>query len=186
MFVVANNFCLAQNLEKSEASSKGHREREEVYIVQLTEFRMKKASDAKISASDIIKALDEMKDNGEIEIVETIRLSAFPGLKSMVQIGRIATVTTGVISAPGRVQHRQSQRQDIGTLVELTADPSNGKVLLNLAFEASRFDDEGTETTPPDTTTFAINTTLLLTPGKTTFVGGTSADGSSFLAVSVK
>jgi type II secretory pathway component GspD/PulD (secretin) len=74
---------------------------------------------------------------------------------------------------------------NIGTLVRLTAEPADGKVLLKLSYECSRFEGEGTDESPPDTTTFQIDTTLLLEAGKPTLVGGSSASATSYLMVSV-
>ncbi len=131
------------------------------------------------------KSFDELKDNGDIEIIETIRLSAVSTYETMMQIGKKATVNVGVMNAPGRGPTRQMQQQMIGTLVRLTAEPSDGKTMLKLSYEASRFEGEGSDDCPPDTKTFQINTTLLLERDRKALVGGTSAESSTFLAVSI-
>ena len=183
--ITVTSFCVAQEIENSQAVTNKSSGLGNAYIVQLTEFRFKKSSDMHIPSSEIVKSFDELKDNGDIEIIETIRLSALPSYESMMQIGNRATVTVGVMNAPGRGQTRQTQQQMIGTMVRLTAEPSDGKTLLKLSYEASRFEGEGSDDSPPDTKTFQINTTLLLDRSKTALVGGTSAGSSTFLAVSV-
>jgi len=183
--VMASSLGSSQEIEKSQAASKKSSGSGNAYIVQLTEFRMKK-SDVHVSASEIIKLLDEMKDNGDIEVIETIRLSALPSYESMIQIGRRATITAGTMDAPGRGQTRLTQHQEIGTTVRLTAEPSGERTLLKLSYEAIRLEGEASDDIPPDTTAFEINTAMLLEPSKTVLVGGTSADSSAFLAVSVE
>ena len=184
--LAVSSICFAQEIENSQAASKKSSELGNAYIVQLTEFRMKKSSDVQTSSSEIVKSFDAMKDNGDIEVIETIRLSALPSYESMLQIGKRATVTVGVTNAPGRGQTRATQQQLIGTMVRLTAEPSDGKTRLKLSYEASRFEGEGSDDSQPDTKTFQINTTLLLDRSKTVLVGGSSAESSTFLAVSVK
>jgi hypothetical protein len=175
-----SHLCFAQEVENSKSPPERGLGLAHAYMVQLTEFRIKKSTDAPVPTDEILKSFDELKDNGEIEIIETIRLSALPGYESMMQIGRRAAVTVGVMNAPGRGQTRQVQHQMIGTMVRLTAEPSNGKTLLKLTYEASRFEGEGTDDSPPDTKTLQFNTTLLLDPSKTSLVGGTSADSSTY------
>ena len=75
--------------------------------------------------------------------------------------------------------------QDVGTSVRVTAVPQGGKILLKLSYEASRFEGEAEEDSPPDTVKLQFNTTLLIEPGKPTLVGGSSADGSHLLMVSI-
>lgn len=156
-----------------------------VYVVQLTEFRMKRASDVKMTAGEIIKEFEEKKDKGDIEIVETIRMSTLANFESMVQVGRKVTVVTGVMNAPGRAPVRQMQNQMVGTMVRLTAEPRDSKTMLRLSYEASRLDGEGEEDIPPDIKTFQIETSLLVDPAKLVLVGGSNADSTSYLVVSV-
>ena len=183
--ITVTSFCFAQEDKISQTVTNKSSGLGNAYIVQLTEFRLKKPSNVRMSSSEIVKAFDEMKDNGDVEIIETIRLSALPTYETMMQIGKKATVTVGVVNAPGRGPTRQMQQQMIGTLVRLTAEPSDGKTLLKLSYEASRFEGEGSDDSPPDTKTFQVNTTLLLERAKTALVGGTSAESSTFLAVSI-
>ena len=184
--IILSGTCFAQEADSHQVVSKPTSGLEKPYIVQLTEFRWKKSADTKMSSSDIVKALEEMKDTGDVEMIETIRLSALLGYENMMQICKRVSVTVGVMIAPGRGQTRQTQQQMVGTMVRITVEPANGKTLLKLSYEASRFEGEGTEDSPPDTKTFQVNSTLLLDDSKTALVGGTSAESTTFLAVSVK
>ncbi len=179
--IVANSFCFGQGIGGQPPIVEGP-----PCIVQLTEFRMKKSPNIDQLSIEIEKSFDEMKVSGEIEIIETIQISVLPGFESMLQIGKMATVTTGVTSSPNKAPSRHTQQQSIGTLVRLTAEPRDGKTQLGLTYESSRFDREGTVDSPPDTNTFTVNTTMLISPSKTTLVGGSSVGSSTFLAVSMK
>ena len=183
--IAVTSSCFAQEEKDSKSVANSSNGPGDVSIVHLTEFRLKKPMDESVSTNEILKSLSEMKDNGEVEVIETIRLSALPTYESMVQIGKKATVTVGVMRAPGGGQNRTMQQQAIGTMVRVTAEPVDGKTRLKLSYEASRFEGEGTNESPPDTKTFQINTTLLLERSKTVLVGGSSADSSTFLAVSI-
>ena len=154
------------------------------YVVQLTEFRLKASVDPTLKAKEIVQAFDKLKSDGKIDLIETVRLSALENHESMAQFGKTATVTTS-ISQTQRGRVRSTQQREVGTMVELTAIPRNGKILLKLHYEASRFDGAGTEDSPPDTLTTRFNTTLLVEPGTPTLVGGTTAGATSLLFVSI-
>lgn len=156
------------------------------YVVQLTEIRLRSFSELKLSADDIVKSIDQVGNDGKGELVEIVRLAALEGHESMAQFGKRAIITTGITMAGlGRTQARQTQQQMVGTMVRLTVVPQGDMVLLKLSYEASRFADEEPEDSPPDTTTTQVNTTLLVKPGEAKLVGGTSAESSSLLLVTV-
>lgn len=156
------------------------------YAVQLTEFRLKSATDPTLTASDIVKTFEQMRNDGKVDLIEIIRLSALEGQESSVQIGKAANVTIAMTAvAGGRPPMRQMQTQTVGTSARVTAVGQGGKVLLNLSYEASRFEGPGQEDSPPDTVTVQFNTTLLIEPGKPTLVGGTSAEATHLLLVSI-
>jgi hypothetical protein len=186
LIVCLGNSSLGQDAPEPAAALPSASSGGESYLVQLTEFRIGDSSHAGWSTDEIVKRFERRDEGGDVEIVETIRLSAHRGCESMVQVGRRARVTVGVVTAPGRGSTRQMESHNIGTLVRLTAEPADGKVLLKLSYECSRFEGEGTDESPPDTTTFQIDTTLLLEAGKPTLVGGSSASPTSYLMVSVE
>lgn len=160
------------------------------YTVQLTEFRLKSTSDPKLSASELVASFEQMKKDGKLDLVETIRLSALEQYESMAQFGRRAAVTVGVTvggaNGPvGRPTTRSIQHQMVGTTVRLTATPQQGKILLKLSYETARLEEEAKDAISPDTRMVQFNTTLLIEPGKPTLVGGSSAENSSYLLVSI-
>jgi type II secretory pathway component GspD/PulD (secretin) len=156
---------------------------------------MKNAADPKLSAADIVQAFQQPKAEETLQVMETVRLSALEGHEAMVQFGKNAAVTVGVTNfsgAPnfpgGRGNARQVQYRQVGTLVKLTAQSQADKVLLKLSYEVSRLEGgspDGPEADAPDMSVIQFNTTLLLEPGKPTLVGGTSAESTNFLLVSV-
>jgi hypothetical protein len=166
------------------------------YVVQFTEFRLKNAADPNLSAADIVQAFQQPNAEETLELIETVRLSALDGHESMVQFGKSAAVTMGVANfggAPnfpggGRGNARQVQYRQVGTLVRLTAQSQAEKVLLKLSYEVSRLEapaPDSAEDDAPDVNVIQFNTTLLVEPGKPTLVGGTSAEPTDFLVVSV-
>lgn len=165
------------------------------YVIELTKFRVKDSSIDQRSTDDIVKVFNRAKDNEEIddvEIVETIRLTAVSGHQSMVQVGRVVAVTVGAVHRPGQPPVRNMQSQSIGTVVTATIvpdqtpnDSGDGKVLLNLRYEASHHEGDGGDDSPPDTVSLQSEVKLAAELGKTVFVAGTSAERSSYLVVSV-
>ena len=73
----------------------------------------------------------------------------------------------------------------IGTLVQVKATPQDGKVLLKVAYTASRMDDNEAEDKPSDIATITFNSTLLLEIGKATLVGGVTSDTNNYLMVTI-
>jgi hypothetical protein len=186
LIVCLGNSALGQDDPEPAAALLSASSGGECYLVQLTEFRISDSSHAGWSTDEIVKRFERREEDGDVEIVETIRLSVLSGHESMVQVGRRARVTVGVVSTPGRGPTRQMESHNIGTMVSLTAEPADGRVLLKLSYTSSRFEGEGTDESPPDTTTFQIDATLLLEAGKPTLVGGSSASPTSYLMVSVE
>jgi hypothetical protein len=184
---LACGVVLGQDSVPSTTANNGPAAAPQSYVVQLTEFRLKESSDPSLSAGDIVRSFQQMKDDENLELVETVRLSTLAHHESMVQFGKQATVITGVaFPGAGRAPARSTQQQTIGTLVRVTVEPRDGKVLLKLSYEVSRFEGELPEDRPPHTVTKQFNTTLLIEAGKPTLVAGTSADATSYLIVSIE
>jgi hypothetical protein len=165
------------------------------YVVQLTEFRFHNAADPKLSAADIVRTFQQPNAEETLELIETVRLSALESHETTVQFGRNAALTVGVANFsgapnfPGGRNTRQIQYRQVGTLVRLTAQSQEEKVLLKLTYEVSRLEGrapDDPEADSPDVIVIQFNTTLLVEPGKPTLVGGTSAEPTNFLLVSVE
>lgn len=154
------------------------------YNVELTEFRLKESLDPNLHVEKLAGVLREQKTSDIVELTETVRLSVLTNHESSVQFGKSVTVTVGaVVSANGRA--RSTQVRQVGTVARVTAMEEGGKVLLKLMYEASRNDGKGTDDSPPDVFTTKIETTILLKPDTPALIGGTSAEPSSYLLVTV-
>jgi hypothetical protein len=173
--------------ERVAASTPPTLEKGESYVVRLTEFKLAKEVAARSSNEAILKALDDAHNSGDVEVLESIRLSVFEGHECSIQIGRTTSVKQGMVMAAGRSPMPQTRYQSIGTTVRVTATPSAEKILLKLAYESSRFDGQKTEENPPDMTTVQVSTSLALARDATAILaGGTSGDSTIFLAISLK
>lgn len=163
------------------------KQRSQTYVVQLTEFHLKDAANPGLSTDQIVQTYQQLAKEGELDVVETIRLTALEGHQSLVQVGRRATVTVGMVSAgPGRGTNRQTRQEMIGTMVTVTAEPQEQKILLKLAYESARLEEKDSEEDPADTITQQFQTSLLLEPGEPELVGGSSAGSSAFLVVEIE
>lgn len=183
----------AAAFEASAAADADHRS----YVVQLTEFRLKSASDTKMTADDIVAKFTEGGD--DVEVVQTVRLSTLTGFESFAQFGTVKSITTSWSSGsdrrggggPPSAPVRSTTDYPVGTIARVKLSPVGDSVAMQLKYEKSYVEgDEGKEFDPatyvqPDRKSSQYETTLLLEPGKPAFVGGTSGDDSTYLVVSV-
>lgn len=161
-------------------------EARQTYVVQFTEFRFKEAPESPLTTKDILQSFEQLRKDGRLEIIETVRLSALEQCEAMVQFGRSVAVTTGATALPNGRSNRQFQFRQVGTLVRVTAQPKQEKILLNVMYEASRLGPETKEDAPQDINQVTFNTTLMIEPGRPTLVGSDSADTSSLLLVTIE
>jgi hypothetical protein len=94
-------------------------------------------------------------------------------------------VTAGITFTQGG-RNRSLKEQEIGTLVRLSVESRDGKVLVKLNYEASRLAEHSKEDMLPDTDSVQVSTTLLTTPGRPMLIGSASSDTSSLLLVTVE
>lgn len=182
----ASTVSVAQEFEPRDTPAESPAAGLQSYVVQLTEFQLESSSDPKLTADNIVQSFDEMANEGKLEVVQIIRLSALERRETMVQFGKMVTVTSAVLPAgPGRGESRRTQQLEVGTLARLTAEPQEGKVLLQLSYEASRVEGDGHEDSPPEIRRIQFHTSLLIEPGKPVLVGGVSIEETSFLLVSI-
>ena len=178
------SFCYGADEPASTAAKSLEGAEPSAYIVEFTEFQLKGPPNTKLNAHDLVRVLEEEKTSDNVKFVETVRLSVLTNHESLVQFGKAVTVTVGaVLSASGRA--RNTQTRQVGTIARVTASHQNGHVLLKLMYEAARHNGQGTDDSPPDVTTSKFETTLLLKPGIPALVGGTSAEPSSYLLVTL-
>jgi len=156
----------------------------ESYIVQLTEFRFKSSVNPKISASEIVAQFEKPNSEGLIQHIETIRMSVQSGANNMVHFGRQVTVTTGTVTNAGKTT-RISKDTSIGTILRVNAMPQDQNVQLEIDYEASRLDGDGTEVSPPNTVITKITSMQTFQIGKPMLVGGTSAGETTYVIVTI-
>jgi hypothetical protein len=156
------------------------------YVIQVTELHTNVPIDAKMDSKELLGKLEQLKKDGTVELLETVRLSALEGQESMAQFGRQAAVTAGTSQVvPGRAV-RNIHMTQVGTLVRVTARRHEGKVLLKLTYEASRLGEQANQDSPPDVVSVQCNTTLAVAPGQTVLAGSMFSATSTLLLVSVE
>ena len=158
---------------------------EQSFLVQFTEFRFKHAPEVSRTSSEIVQSFDQLNKDGKIELVQTVRLNVLEYHENMLQIGKNASVISGITRTAQGMQQQSRQSVSVGTLVQVKATPQDSKVLLKVAYTASRMDDSETEDKPSDIATITFNSAHLLEIGKATLVGGVTSDTNNFLMVTI-
>jgi len=175
---------LAQDERARDTAEKAPESTVRSYVVQLTEFRWKGAADLALSARELARAVDQLRKDGKLELIETVRLSALENHESMVHFGKSVPVPTAVAQTrQGPV--RSVEYREVGAIVQLTAAPKGGKVALELKYAAARLTGEGAGDLPPNTLLTECKTTLTIEPGTPTLVGSTTPQSTSLLMVSI-
>ncbi len=157
---------------------------EQFFVVQFTEFRFKHAPEVNRTANEIVQSFDLLNKEGKIELIESVRLTALEFHESTAQFGKTTSVTTGV-TRTAQGQQRSVSNVPLGTMIQVVATPQESKVLLKVAYTASRIDDNISEEKQPEVVNVQFNTTLLLELGKATLVGGISSETNDFLMVTI-
>ena len=157
---------------------------EQFFSVQLTEFRFKHPPEVNRTANEIVQSFDQLNKEGKIELIESVRLNALEYHESTAQFGKMTSVTQGV-TRTAQGQQRSFSSLPLGTMIQVLATPQDSKVLLKIAYTASRIDENLSEEKAPEVVNFQFNTTLLLEIGKATLVGGVSSDTNDFLMVKI-
>ena len=182
--VLLTSAALAQDEGAGDAVGKAAESTLRSYVIELTEYRWKEAMGAVISPKELAGSVEQLKKDGKLDAIETVSLSALENHSSMVQFGKNVAVPTGVADSPrGRV--RTVQFKQVGTMVQVTARPMDGKIVLGLNYQASRLHDQSEEDLAPDTLTTQFTTTLMIEPGTPTPVGSTTAQPASLVMVSI-
>lgn len=182
--VAAISASAAQETEKSAPKTPGPLIPSESYLVHVTEFRLKAPADLKIAPDNIAESFDRMLEEGAVELTEIVSLSAMEGLPGYVKIERFTSVVTGMTdTAQGRFPIRSSATT--GTTIGITAMHKDDDILMELDYESSRFNGQGTEESAPELIKVQIQTTLKLKDGKAVLVGGTTSEPGSLLLVRI-
>ncbi len=157
----------------------------QIYIVELSEYRLKSRFEDDLTASEIVERLAQLKRDGEVDTVETLLLSALEGKASFVHFSKKSAVTVGVVQAgPGR-EVRQTEERSAETQFELLAKPEGEKTRIQAVYRASRLGEDGTEISPPSTSAVSIETTLLLEFEKPVLIGATDAETPTYITLTI-
>lgn len=156
------------------------------YIVTITEFQLD-TSAVDVPPAEIASKFEQLKKDGHVDWVETVRLSVLEGHQSTVQFGKTVALTTGMSQTASGRTSRQSTDRQLGTAVKISAHSNGERVGLELDYQSSRIDgstqEEGLR---PDIATMQVETAVLMSPGSPTLIAGMSGSDSTFLLVSVK
>ena len=162
--------------ERKTTTSESH-----VYRVYFTEFRMADSSDVKIAECDFAKTFEQLKNDKEINIIETGELRIYEGHDAVMQVGRTETIT---IESSDKSLHRVER--PMGTLVSAKASTVGGKTLLQLLFEASRIEGGADSAAVTPQNILVVDTTVLIDRDQTRILTGKTTGTPFYLAVSVK
>lgn len=163
---------------------------EQMYVIQFTEFRMKKGGDPNLSEQEILQSYEALVKEGRLELLESIRMSVLEYYEGMVQFGKNKNLPVGVVNTnQGRSVNTVSTA--IGTLLRVTATPQDEKILVKISFEASRFplefdSEDPDNTTSPDILKVVYGSTLLMEVGKPSLIFGTGSDNTDFMVVTIR
>lgn len=175
--------AVAQDLDrvKSEPPAAVESVRPRTYVFQIAEIRTAEAAPVELTAAEVLKWLEEAQKSGRIELLETVRMTAVEGQKSLAQFGRSVAVVAGETqTSEGRRQIRE--RRDFGTIVNLVAKSLGDTVGVDLGYEAARL-VEGSEGGAAETITTQVKTKLILEPGKPTLVTAKASKSGTYLVL---
>jgi hypothetical protein len=152
------------------------------YMLELTQLRWNSPGEPLPDQKSLNESLAQLRAAGKLTDAESIRLSVLEGHKCSVQFGRQVMVTTATSSAPGaRGTVRSLQSLEVGTTVRARVESRQGKLQVELSYQASQFGEAKQDDVPPDTTQISADSTLLFVPGETIVVAAHSADTSVVL-----
>lgn len=143
----------------------------QTYLIHITECKLK-ATDAQTTSKMIAETFEQLKKDGKLDLIESITMNAIERRTAHASVHTTFNAINGSASA--------------GTTVSLTATSQGEKVIVEFQYDKSRFVDKGSESVMPNTTIMRVTTSLVLLPGKPTFVYGTASEPTSYLIVSVE
>jgi hypothetical protein len=154
------------------------------FFVTFSEFRLTDSADPALSSADIVEAFQRMRQEGTLELVQTVRMTGMEREESEVLFGKSVPITTGETAGGKGVGATSVDWEEVGTFVTMQGTSQADGMLLRFRYESSGF-DEGDAADPltDRQARLRVSTAALLAPGKPALVGGTSADGSRYLLV---
>lgn len=174
----------AQDFGQAEADKPTAAEavRSRSFVFQIAEIRTAAAAPVGLSAADVLKWLEEAEKSGQIEFLETVRMTVVEDQRSLAQFGRSVAVVTGESQTlDGRRQNRELR--EFGTIVNLVAKPNGDTVGVELSYSAARPITEAADGAAAETITTQVKTKLIVEPGKPTLVTAKSAKSGTYLVL---
>lgn len=151
------------------------------YVFQIAEIRTAEAAPVELTSAEVLKWLEEAQKSGQIEFLETVRLTAVEDQKSLAQFGRSVEVVKGDSqTTEGKRQNRE--RREFGTIVNLVAKSIGDTVGVELGYDAARPGD-GADGGAAEMTTTQVRTKLIVEPGKPTLVTAKSSKSGTYLVL---
>jgi hypothetical protein len=154
-------------------------------VATLTEYRFKTQIDPKIDTTELLKQTEELKKQGSLESIETLRVSFREGTEFTFQHGKQVPFVTGTsVSASGKTI-QNIQMREVGLILKLRATKAEGKINVDLEYDAARL-EEPKDDLPATVSKMRVGTKLLLESKKPVIVSNTSGDTSSILLLQIE
>src|SRR5687767_4873222 len=127
-----------ENIVEKDADVSVDLSQAKTYKVEITELQVapgaiqesNEGSQKELTPKQILESLDQLTKDGKLTRLEKIQLTVLSGQACSLKFGRQTAVTQGVtITREGRM--RSTSQIQIGTLIQLKAQPKNEKVLLS-------------------------------------------------------
>lgn len=179
--VLAPTLAIAQEIQSPKDSDAKPLQ---TYVVEIAEIHLSGEAAQRLKAKEIAQSLEQLTKDGHVELREKVRLSVLAHHESSVLFGRQTAVTQGTVTTrEGRQRNMTSI--NLGTTLQVSAEPHHEDVLLKLKYQASRLGKEIPEDHAPDMDTVRFTSELALRPGKPVVVAGSTAKDGTFLLVSI-
>lgn len=154
-------------------------------VATLTEYRFKTQIDPKIDVTELLKQTEELKKQGSLESIETLRVSFREGTEFTFQHGKQVPFVTGTnVSASGKTL-QNIQMREVGLILKLLATKAEGKINVDLEYDAARL-EESKDELPATVSKMRVNTKILLEAKKPVIVSNTSGARSTILLLQIE
>jgi hypothetical protein len=130
-------------------------------------------------SDEVAARVRELESEGQIVVIDRVRLTTLEGHKTLVQAGRNAPIATAQsLGGRGGPVQRSYQYQELGTLISATARADGDAVVVELEVEKSQLEQRAGKPRPEDefvplgTETLTLQVTARIGSGRTVLAGG--------------
>ncbi len=159
------------------------------FVIELTRLVMKDAtsnSGAGLSGTRLDAQIRQWRESDQIASEENLSLTSLENFAASARFGRRVLVVTGTTtSGGGRSSSRQSQWQEIGTIVQATITSQDDRFIVKLNYESTRYEPNEDEDKPGERLVIQITTHLILKPGERQVITNSLAEDRTLLLVEV-